>query len=194
MEYLMTYGWALMIIAVVAALLYHFFNVPTAIAPPTCSFESGFTCQDLNVNINPANGNTIIYFEATDASAYGYANVAAVASVQGGNTTSSPCVSAGSIVPAGGAVVCVLQVPSTSKVSQGQFLTGSLYLTAANCATNPNYLISKSCTGAATQTIVGSYTTHASSQSTSGTYAFKVSPMANMGTNTVLTVNGVGYA
>ncbi|MEM3838955.1 MAG: hypothetical protein QXF01_00005, partial [Candidatus Micrarchaeaceae archaeon] len=45
-EYLTTYGWALAIIAVAAALLYMFVLAPSNSVPTECNFNSGVYCKE----------------------------------------------------------------------------------------------------------------------------------------------------
>ncbi|MGC8478302.1 MAG: hypothetical protein ACP5NE_00005, partial [Candidatus Micrarchaeia archaeon] len=49
MEYLLTYGWAVLLIAIIASLLYLYMVVPHVIVPSSCSFSSGTYCNDLVV-------------------------------------------------------------------------------------------------------------------------------------------------
>ena len=46
-EYLTTYGWAILIIAVVVSLLYAFVFAPSFITPQKCTFASGANCNDV---------------------------------------------------------------------------------------------------------------------------------------------------
>ena len=39
-EYLLTYGWALLVIAIIASLLYLFITSPPSITPSSCSFAA----------------------------------------------------------------------------------------------------------------------------------------------------------
>ena len=47
MEYLTTYGWAILIIAVVLILLYVFVSSPYSVAPQKCIVSSGIYCNDI---------------------------------------------------------------------------------------------------------------------------------------------------
>ena len=58
MEYLMTYGWAILIIMVVLAVLFYLGVLnPTTITPNQCAFPAGFTC----VTNKLASGNSKLY-------------------------------------------------------------------------------------------------------------------------------------
>ncbi|MEM3841687.1 MAG: hypothetical protein QXN59_03275 [Candidatus Micrarchaeaceae archaeon] len=54
MEYLMTYGWAILIIAVALGLLYvlGLFNPSQTVAPSSCTSQSGYVCADLSLSSN----------------------------------------------------------------------------------------------------------------------------------------------
>ncbi|MBI2575536.1 hypothetical protein HYV82_06650 [Candidatus Woesearchaeota archaeon] len=55
MEFLMTYGWAILVVlAAIAALAYFGVLSPTRFLPETCTFPAGFTCVDKAV-ISDAN-------------------------------------------------------------------------------------------------------------------------------------------
>ena len=46
MEFLMTYGYVFLIIAIVISALVAFFSIPKTTLPFSCNFYSGFTCTD----------------------------------------------------------------------------------------------------------------------------------------------------
>ena len=60
LEYLITYGWAILIIAVVVSLLYFFVAVPSSVVPNSCSFTSGVDCQDMEFGSNSINSSVSI--------------------------------------------------------------------------------------------------------------------------------------
>ncbi|MCL5431117.1 MAG: hypothetical protein M1564_02355, partial [Candidatus Marsarchaeota archaeon] len=51
-EYLITYSWALLIIAVVIVLLYLYIAVPNRVVPSSCVFVTGAQCIDIVVGTN----------------------------------------------------------------------------------------------------------------------------------------------
>ena len=69
MEYLMTYGWAILIIAVVLAALFEFgvFN-GSNLSPQACIAESGFICKN---PVYTANGITFTFGQTTGRDYYG---------------------------------------------------------------------------------------------------------------------------
>ncbi|TAL55536.1 MAG: hypothetical protein EPN86_03280 [Nanoarchaeota archaeon] len=56
MEFLMTYGWAILVVLVVIAALAYFGVLdPTNVVPDRCAFSSAFTCSDFLVTTVPGN-------------------------------------------------------------------------------------------------------------------------------------------
>jgi hypothetical protein len=76
MEYLMTYGWAILIIAVVLAALFQL-GVFSGIGAPTfCIAQAGFSCQSLTFNANINNAYTEPSFTINfSTSSYGWTQV-----------------------------------------------------------------------------------------------------------------------
>jgi len=62
LEYLITYGWAILIIAVVISLLYLYVAVPKVIVPSTCSFLTGAVCQDMIFGTDTTTHATVVGF------------------------------------------------------------------------------------------------------------------------------------
>ena len=134
LEYLITYGWAILIIAVVISLLYLYVAVPKIIVPSTCSFVTGAVCQDMIFGTNTTTHATVIGFFITNSRKYPIYDPEIYASVNGKNTSAALCKP--SFVLSGGSVICVLKVPNVSS-SLGQFFSGSIYLNASYCGLAP---------------------------------------------------------
>ncbi|MGM5483954.1 MAG: hypothetical protein ACQER9_03495 [Nanobdellota archaeon] len=61
LEFLMTYGWALLVISItISALLYFSVVEPTSFINPRCLAEYGFECTEFSVNIQPKTNVHII--------------------------------------------------------------------------------------------------------------------------------------
>ncbi|MDE1869255.1 MAG: hypothetical protein KGH60_04825 [Candidatus Micrarchaeota archaeon] len=154
MEYLVTYGWAVLLLAVAALLLYLYVLVPQSVVPSSCTFTSGAYCNDIVVGTG-ANHVTKLAIFLTNTQLYPLANPALIVGVNNANTTTYPC--SPNFVLAGGSVVCMVTLPVQTSLSQ--FLAGSLYLTGTYCGLSQNYLVTRSCTGQV-QTYAGSFTSH----------------------------------
>ena len=157
-EYLITYGWAILIIAVVISLLYLYVAVPKILVPSTCSFVTGATCQDMIFGTNTITHATAIGFFITNSRRYPIYDPKIYASVNGKNTSATACKP--SFVLAGGSIICVLNVTSVSS-SLGQFFSGSVYLNASYCGLAPNTSSPSSCSTVPKETYEGIYSAHA---------------------------------
>ncbi|MCL4387952.1 hypothetical protein M1567_02250, partial [Candidatus Marsarchaeota archaeon] len=104
LEYLITYGWAILIIAVAISLLYLYIAVPKVIVPSTCNFVTGAVCQDMIFGTNTTTHATVIGFFITNPRKYPIYGPEIYASVNGRNTTAAQCKP--SFVLAGGSVIC----------------------------------------------------------------------------------------
>jgi hypothetical protein len=152
LEYLVTYGWALLVLGIAAVLLYYFISVPRTIASDTCTFTSTFLCSDMNVGAL-SSGQLLLTIYGVNQKPYAVSNVHFIVSYTGNNITTGGCFP--SYVAPGGRMIC--QEPLSFTGFIGQFVSGNLYIQGNDCGTAPNYLISKGCTGAQLETIVGSF-------------------------------------
>jgi len=169
MEYLTTYGWAILIIAVVSALLYLYSSTPTTIVPTKCVFVNGVYCNAMVLGTNTLTHATTIALFLTNSQPYPLANPYLFAQLNGANTTGVTC--SPKYVSQSGSMVCVLGL--SPKTSLGQFLGGKLYLNATYCGLQANYSQANMCSGAPRETYAGSFNSH-------------VEPL--IGTNTVITL------
>jgi len=156
MEYLATYGWAILIIAVVSALLYLYSSTPSTIVPTKCVFVSGVYCKAMVLGTNTVTHATTIALFLTNSQPYPLANPYLFAQLNGANTTGVACTP--KYVSQSGSIVCVLGLPS--KTSLGQFLSGKLYLNATYCGLQANYSQANMCSGAPRETYAGSFNSH----------------------------------
>ncbi len=165
MEYLVTYGFALIIIAVAAGLLYYFLYIPRTSVPNTCTFNQVVYCDDLSAALfGSATGSGVLYFEATNQGSSALANGIFTLNINGANYTGGTCVgplqlSISTYTPPGGSMYCGIVLPSNSNLYQGEFVSGTVYLTVKNCGLSANYLVSSACAGGQ-QTLLGSYSGH----------------------------------
>ncbi|MDE1833212.1 MAG: hypothetical protein KGH58_02215 [Candidatus Micrarchaeota archaeon] len=169
MEYLTTYGWAILIMAVVTAILYLYSTTPSTVVPTSCVFISGVYCNAMVIGTNTITHATTVALFLTNSQPYPLASPSIYAQLNGANTTQASC-SPNYVIQAG-SMVCVLNLPT--KTSLGQFLAGKLYLEATYCGINTNYSRSNLCSGAPKETYSGSFTSH-------------VEPLIN--TNTTITL------
>ncbi|MDE1832955.1 MAG: hypothetical protein KGH58_00880, partial [Candidatus Micrarchaeota archaeon] len=168
-EYLTTYGWAILIIGIITTILYLYSTTPTTIVPTTCVFVSGTYCNAMVVGSNSTTHATTVALFLTNSQPYPIAKPYLFAQLNGANTTQAKC-SPDYVIQAG-SMVCVLNLPV--KTSFGQFLAGRLYLNATYCGLNVSYSRANLCSGAPRETYTGKFTSH-------------VEPL--IGTNTTITL------
>ncbi|MGC8647724.1 MAG: Ig-like domain-containing protein, partial [Candidatus Micrarchaeia archaeon] len=156
MEYLVTYGWAILLIAIVMVLLYLYVIVPKVVVPSSCTFISGAYCNDMVLGTNTTSHTTKIALFLTNTQPYPIANP--VLYVKINNVTSNAACSPNFVLP-GGSILC--DVPVSIYASLGSFEVGSLYLNATYCGLAPNYTINHICSNAPRQVYTGSFNAHA---------------------------------
>ena len=89
-EYLTTYGWALLIIAIAAILLYIYVLAPSASAPNTCMFNTGEAyCRDAIFSSNSV-GSTVVLI-ISNQQQYPVASPVFLINVQGTGNVTGTC-------------------------------------------------------------------------------------------------------
>jgi len=171
MEYLTTYGWAILIVGVITAILYLYSTTPTTIVPASCVFISGVYCNAMVIGVNPTTHATTVALFLTNSQPYPLANPYLFVQLNGANSTGISC--SPHYALAAGSMVCIL--PLSTKTSLGQFLAGRAYLNATYCGLNPNYSHSNLCKGSPKETYAGRFQSH-------------VEPLINTNSTITLTV------
>ncbi|MCL5430398.1 MAG: YncE family protein [Candidatus Marsarchaeota archaeon] len=156
-EYLATYGWALLIIVIAIAMILLFITVPSGAASNACSFTTSIVkCNDFVLGSNTASQTTTFAINITNMQQYPIENPTLVVSILNNNYTVSTC--APQYVAAGGSILCYGSMPVST--SYGQLFSGSMYLGISNCALSSNYINSGECSNPQGQTILGHYVGH----------------------------------
>ena len=128
-EYLVTYGWALLILALVLVILFYFTSVPSKVVPNTCQFTTGAFCEDIVLGSVATTHATVVAFIATNMRKYPVMNPALTIVQNGVNSTPVAC-SPDFVLP-GGAIFC--EVNTQIKSNPYQFVASSIYLSAVYC-------------------------------------------------------------
>lgn len=152
LEFITTYGFVFVVIAVVIALLFLFSSTPSVIIPNECTFYSGFDCVDSVFGFNSMSGHSTLYILATSEQP-GIVNISsfnAVVSLQkslGGSCTPNT-------VSDGQYVLCHANfsfVAVSTATYQGTFNISANYcygppynVSNVTCAASSNYLYSGS--------------------------------------------------
>ncbi len=133
MEYLATYGWALLVVGAVASIIYFFASTPQILVPASCSFNTGAYCQDLVIGSNVIGSNSMssgAWFFFTNSQPYAIVNPQLLVNVSG-----SSSVMAGTCLPAnvlpGGAILC--NTVLSQNFASGVLVSGKLYFSAIPC-------------------------------------------------------------
>ncbi len=128
-EYLVTYGWALLILALVLIILFYFTSVPSKVVPNTCQFTTGAFCEDIVLGSVATTHATVVAFIATNLRKYPVMNPTLTTVQNGVNSTPVAC-SPDFVLP-GGAIFC--EVNTQIKSNPYQFVASSIYLSAVYC-------------------------------------------------------------
>ena len=128
-EYLVTYGWALLILALVLIILFYFTSVPSKVVPNTCQFTTGAFCEDIVLGSVVTTHATVVAFIATNMRKYPVMNPALTIVQNGVNSTPVAC-SPDFVLPRG-AIFC--EVNTQIKSNPYQFVASSIYLSAVYC-------------------------------------------------------------
>ena len=149
-EYLTTYGWALIILAIILSLLYFFILAPSTIAPSSCTFGIGVSCKD--IIFGSGSSNSIIVALLSNSQEYALRNINMSANLTGIGVYKGKC--APYYVLPGGTIICNVTIPSP--VTVGTLKSGSLYVNATVCRT----ISTAGCESPQQQLYVGSFNAH----------------------------------
>jgi len=153
LEYLITYGWAVLLAAIFVSILYLFVFAPSAVAPSTCSFAYGAYCQDMILGSNSISSKIALFL--TNTQQYPIVNPQVSINISNIGTVNGKCLP--SYVLPGGAIICNVTMPTTA-ISTGTLVSGKLYLSAIPC---PSGNVT-TCTSGQRQTYIGNFNSHAS--------------------------------
>ena len=148
-EYLITYGLALLVVAVVAVVIYSHFALPQA-APSSCVFSSYVTCKQVTIGSNSAGTQAVVLLSNSQSYSIESPSLTLNSSLTG--LISSSCTP--SFVLPGGLIECIFS--SSKKLSINQLTSGNLYFTTTVCSGGTNGL----CNAPLQQTYAGAFSTH----------------------------------
>ncbi len=149
-EYMLSYSWAIIVVAVVFVLLYLFVFVPGTIAPNTCTFSNGANCQAIVFGSNSQSSSFAVLLSNNQQFAI-INPVLYINTTQYGVLTAT-C--APNLVLPGGAMICSNTISTTS--SQGSLVYGKTILQAIPCPSK----IYNQCTSGNVQNYAGTFSTH----------------------------------
>ena len=128
-EFITTYGWAILILAVVLAMLYYFVGIPSTAAPSQCKFLYGTNCQ--GVIATATGGTTKLTMVITNSQTYPILYPMIKLATDSYGNVSAACLPNNSLIQPGSEIICNMTIPTY--VSPGTTLTGTMYLNITTC-------------------------------------------------------------
>ncbi|MDE1846070.1 MAG: hypothetical protein KGH53_02210 [Candidatus Micrarchaeota archaeon] len=165
-EYLLTYGWAFLIIAIAAASLYLFVFAPSTLTASTCTFTSGVYCQDLVLGSSSTLSKMAMLL--TNSNPYPILNPKMTLNLTGVAPILGTCIP--NFILPGGAIICnatIIPAISQSALASGRFILSYTPCPGGNviqCQSNPK------------QSYTGSFNTHASPLLSQTTISITLTP------------------
>ena len=156
-EFITTYGWAILILAVVIALLYYFIGIPSTSVPSKCQFLFGSNCQ--GIIATSLASSTKMTMVITNAQSYPIFNPFIKVATNSYGNLSAACLPANALISPGSEIICNVTIPE--KIYPGTTITGMIYLDITAC---PSGNI-KNCQPEQLQTYKGNIITRVTSQS-----------------------------
>ena len=142
LEFMSTYGFVFLILAIVIAVLYFFLGLPKALIPSQCVFFTNFNCVDSLYTINTSAGANSILFIIAQDNEPGIVNISGFSAfIAGKNSVSGSCTP--STASDGQYVYCTANVAPTP--TTGGLYTGTFYMYANYCAPSSTNLNSFYC-------------------------------------------------
>ncbi|MDE1823311.1 MAG: hypothetical protein KGH50_03220 [Candidatus Micrarchaeota archaeon] len=148
-DFFTTYGWAIVIIAMVMGFMYYFVALPSAVAPEQCIFNYFVTCKALLVGSNSTSTQfSILLVNAQTFPLIG-ANVVFKTDTLGTVLGNKPCIPVNAF--AGNSILC--NATATFVTPPGSTINGRIELNVTACPSgNPN-----NCQPAQKVTYVGNF-------------------------------------
>ena len=88
-EFLVTYGWAILVIAIIISFLYFFVLAPPNVVPTQCTTSGQLNCQDIVFGANELLSKTVLFL--TNAQLYPIQNPSVSINVSGVGVGSGSC-------------------------------------------------------------------------------------------------------
>ncbi|MEM3215419.1 MAG: hypothetical protein QXS17_00660, partial [Candidatus Micrarchaeaceae archaeon] len=152
MEYLLTYSWAILIIAIILSILLYFVLAPSLIAPSACTFVSGAYCKGM-VFASNTTGTKVGMF-LTNLQSYPVLSPGISLNISG--VSYAGACEPNFVLP-GGAIICNVTLPQKA-LALGALESGKLYMSAIPCPSGN----ATQCRTSASQTYLGDFTAHVS--------------------------------
>ncbi len=185
-EFLSTYSFTFLIIAIVLFVLLLFASLPKATLPLECVFYSNFNCVDI-AYYNLASGSQLVV-RATDTQP-GTVNISSFnATVDYVQSTSGYCIP--NLTTAGQTVYCIANFSSSERV--GNLYVGNFKIIGEYCAKFPNAAAYLNCSGSPAVTFGGTFQTEGGTVAPQIFISYRISQLQSA-QGTALTVDGSSF-
>lgn len=168
-EYLTTYGVAMLIVALSISVLFLVFTQPTFIAPNSCNFVDGMICEEVVIAPAAASSNAIVTLFLKSELQYSLYDPTAYVQINNINSSKTSCMP--TFVSGSGSILCIITTPE--QTYNNQYLSGSIYLSAHYCGLITGNEV---CSALSNQIYVGSFQAHTQPKS-SIPIALSISPL-----------------
>lgn len=155
-EFIITYGWALLILLVMIAVLYFYTTLPNTIVPSSCTFTTTLLCNEIIIGSNALANATYVTISATNLEPYAIEYPQLSFSLNGQNSTEASCFP--DIIQPGGTMTCTASI--TQRTTLFETVAGALVMNISDCSFVPNYTYTKRCTNPPARFITGDYVGH----------------------------------
>ena len=155
-EFVATYGWALLIVIVMAGVLGYYIMLPQNATPDSCTFFSGAICNDFVIATNTTTHNTLMYLNISNFGSYPILNPKLTINLGGTNSTQAFCYP--DYVLPGGTLFCTVKL--SIQTNFYQFMNGTLYLNVSDCGLESNYTLGSSCQSPPARIYMGTFVGH----------------------------------
>ncbi len=149
-EFLTTYGWAILVMLVFVAVLYYYGVFQSSrYVPRSCDMQPGLTCTSYAILENDS--GLQIFLSGSNGLGYdiGFGQESAIISAEnlggiGKQNYTGTC--APSIVKKGRGYTCIVNITSTARMpAQGEMRRATIALTYRDCETDPDYAATRNC-------------------------------------------------
>ena len=152
MEYMLTYGFVIVIIAIALVALYFFVLAPSSIPPNQCAFSSGIKCNDIVIGSNTVETYATIIASLSNSQEYSIEHPVLSVNSSSIGVQSGMCFP--SYVRPGGVMICTISLKQILR--QGTAVEGNMNISATVCT----YATGGSgCSGQLKQTFAGTFST-----------------------------------
>ena len=142
LEFLSTYAFVFLLLAIVISLLFIFASLPRSLLPSQCTFYSGFTCMQAIYTINVTAGHGAELFIVAEDTQPGIVNVSSFSAYLNFHTSNAGSCEP-SVVTAGQKIYCIANFTATPTLANTY--DGTFRMNADYCASGLNTISNESC-------------------------------------------------